>query len=108
MRRLGPVLFFLITGVLLTLFANSAQAGGIITETYYYSDCAAQNQVGYEWRDHDGGYYSEGTLDGEWKEVIRTDPETYSILSHRYYVWCSGVNGFWWERPSLGGYCCAI
>jgi hypothetical protein len=107
MRSLERVVIFVLV-VALVVPALPARAGGIITETYYYSDCAAQNDVGYEWGDHDGAYYSSGTLYGAWKEVIRTDPETNSILSHRYYVWCSGAPGSWWQQSSLGGFCCSI
>lgn len=82
-----------------------AGASVIEVETYYFDNCSATNQCGYQWHDRDGNYYSEGTLDGTWKEVVRWDTYENTVLSDKYYYKCFNSNT-WVEYPTLGGFCC--
>ena len=94
-------LFALVLFSTTTFYAPPAQAvsSSILTD-YYDSDL---NPVGWHYRSCSGSLSSEGTLAGEWKEVITEGcsyPWDYSIQAYHF------CNGQWVPVSQVGDPCC--
>ncbi|HKS23778.1 MAG TPA: hypothetical protein VJZ76_13335 [Thermoanaerobaculia bacterium] len=73
--------------------------------SYYYVGCGDPATSGWQWWPCAGGYYSSGTLSGDWlvETSLSCDPENVDS-TYNVYEWC---NNTWEPRSTLGDCHCS-